>query len=40
MCVLLVEDEAAIRLTLVDFLEDIGLRVLDTGDLRAPLIPV
>ena len=37
MCVLLVEDEAAIRLTLVDFLEDIGLRVLDTGDASTAL---
>jgi len=37
MCVLLVEDEAAIRLTLVDFLEDIGLRVVDTGDATTAL---
>src|SRR5919112_6765429 len=37
MCVLLVEDEAAIRLTLVDFLEDIGLRVVDAGDASTAL---
>ena len=37
MCVLLVEDEAAIRLTLVDFLEDIGLRVLEAGDASTAL---
>jgi CheY-like chemotaxis protein len=37
MCVLLVEDEVAIRLTLVDFLEDIGLRVLDAGDASTAL---
>ena len=37
MCVLLVEDEAAIRLTLVDFLEDVGLRVLDAEDASSAL---
>lgn len=37
MCVLLVEDEVAIRLTLVDFMEDVGLRVLEAWDASAAL---
>jgi CheY-like chemotaxis protein len=37
MCVLLVEDDVAIRLTLVEFLEDVGLRVLDAGDASTAL---
>lgn len=37
MCVLLVEDEAAIRLTLVDFLEDIGLHVLEAENASTAL---
>lgn len=37
MCVLLVEDEAAIRLTLVEFLEDVGLRVLEAEDASTAL---
>jgi DNA-binding NtrC family response regulator len=37
MCVLLVEDDVAIRLTLVDFLEDVGLRVIDAWDASTAL---
>ena len=37
MAVLVVEDDAAVRLTLCEFLEDAGLEVLDAGDAATAL---
>ncbi|TDH61127.1 response regulator [Dankookia rubra] len=37
MCVLLVEDDVLVRLTLIEFLEDAGLTVIDVGDASTAL---